>query len=185
MAASNPNTTGVCVTSGPRQAKSPARPARRATSADQLAWGKRWPRRENPSASTLGEHDSLCSYCYSKRYPVTRPRSRYHPVGLMGRPGGTVGVAVGVAGTVVAPLGQLLTNPTTHANKKSPGDKPLNSFHLVGVAGFEPTTSSSRTKRATKLRHTPTCRLRQPAGVYPPLIPPRCCGRRLIRVRPA
>ena len=26
---------------------------------------------------------------------------------------------------------------------------------LVGVAGFEPTTSSSRTKRATKLRHTP------------------------------
>src|SRR5699024_9607765 len=28
-------------------------------------------------------------------------------------------------------------------------------FFLVGVAGFEPTTSSSRTKRATKLRHTP------------------------------
>ena len=27
--------------------------------------------------------------------------------------------------------------------------------HRVGVAGFEPTTSSSRTKRATKLRHTP------------------------------
>ena len=27
--------------------------------------------------------------------------------------------------------------------------------HMVGVAGFEPTTSSSRTKRATKLRHTP------------------------------
>ena len=28
-------------------------------------------------------------------------------------------------------------------------------FTTVGVAGFEPTTSSSRTKRATKLRHTP------------------------------
>ena len=28
-------------------------------------------------------------------------------------------------------------------------------LQLVGVAGFEPTTSSSRTKRATKLRHTP------------------------------
>ena len=28
-------------------------------------------------------------------------------------------------------------------------------FHSVGVAGFEPTASSSRTKRATKLRHTP------------------------------
>ena len=28
-------------------------------------------------------------------------------------------------------------------------------FRLVGVTGFEPATSSSRTKRATKLRHTP------------------------------
>ncbi len=28
-------------------------------------------------------------------------------------------------------------------------------FRTVGVAGFEPTTSSSRTKRATKLRYTP------------------------------
>ena len=32
----------------------------------------------------------------------------------------------------------------------------------VGVAGFEPTTSSSRTKRATKLRHTPMARRPQP-----------------------
>jgi hypothetical protein len=32
---------------------------------------------------------------------------------------------------------------------------PLISIFSVGVAGFEPTTSSSRTKRATKLRHTP------------------------------
>src|SRR6202000_2340368 len=32
--------------------------------------------------------------------------------------------------------------------------------NLVGVAGFEPTASSSRTKRATKLRYTPcTARL--------------------------
>ena len=28
-------------------------------------------------------------------------------------------------------------------------------FCFVGVAGFEPTTSSSRTTRATKLRYTP------------------------------
>jgi hypothetical protein len=28
-------------------------------------------------------------------------------------------------------------------------------LQLVGVAGFEPTASSSRTKRATRLRHTP------------------------------
>ena len=38
----------------------------------------------------------------------------------------------------------------------------------VGVAGFEPTTSSSRTKRATKLRHTPrgatTAYRTRPAG---------------------
>lgn len=30
---------------------------------------------------------------------------------------------------------------------------------MVGVAGFEPTASSSRTKRATKLRHTPVLHL--------------------------
>ena len=28
-------------------------------------------------------------------------------------------------------------------------------YRSVGVTGFEPATSSSRTKRATKLRHTP------------------------------
>ena len=32
-------------------------------------------------------------------------------------------------------------------------------FSYVGVTGFEPATSSSRTKRATKLRHTPVERL--------------------------
>jgi hypothetical protein len=31
-------------------------------------------------------------------------------------------------------------------------------FELVGVAGFEPAASSSRTKRAAKLRHTPPAR---------------------------
>jgi hypothetical protein len=33
--------------------------------------------------------------------------------------------------------------------------RPLTWHFTVGVAGFEPTTSSSRTKRATKLRYTP------------------------------
>ena len=28
-------------------------------------------------------------------------------------------------------------------------------FQMVGVTGFEPATSASRTLRATKLRHTP------------------------------
>ena len=32
----------------------------------------------------------------------------------------------------------------------------------VGVTGFEPATSSSRTKRATKLRHTPWLRAQRP-----------------------
>ena len=33
--------------------------------------------------------------------------------------------------------------------------KPLTCGNVVGVTGFEPAASSSRTKRATKLRHTP------------------------------
>jgi hypothetical protein len=36
--------------------------------------------------------------------------------------------------------------------------KALTSLNEVGVAGFEPTASSSRTKRATKLRYTPVQR---------------------------
>jgi hypothetical protein len=35
------------------------------------------------------------------------------------------------------------------------GDRPLTCCFAVGVTGFEPAASSSRTKRATKLRHTP------------------------------
>ena len=35
---------------------------------------------------------------------------------------------------------------------------------LVGVTGFEPATSSSRTKRATKLRHTPIAHHPRPAS---------------------
>ena len=37
---------------------------------------------------------------------------------------------------------------------EAPGDFVTGSF-LVGTAGFEPATSSSRTMRATKLRHVP------------------------------
>ena len=33
---------------------------------------------------------------------------------------------------------------------------------MVGVAGFEPTASSSRTKRATRLRHTPMIDSKEP-----------------------
>ena len=52
--------------------------------------------------------------------------------------------------------------------KRSRPVKPcVKSTFAVGVAGFEPTTSSSRTKRATKLRHTP----REATTAY------RTCGR--------
>ena len=39
-------------------------------------------------------------------------------------------------------------------------------LHLVGVTGFEPATSPSRTVRATKLRHTPTPSLVYPTSEY-------------------
>jgi hypothetical protein len=45
------------------------------------------------------------------------------------------------------------SGPTLHR-----GEPALTWCYLVGVTGFEPATSSSRTKRATKLRHTPVAR---------------------------
>ena len=49
--------------------------------------------------------------------------------------------------------------PGSTTNRKPTDEGPA--IQMVGVAGFEPTTSSSRTKRATKLRHTP---VRPPNG---------------------
>jgi hypothetical protein len=46
------------------------------------------------------------------------------------------------------------------------GDTASHLLQRVGVTGFEPATSSSRTKRATKLRHTPLRRFRE----EPPLV---------------
>lgn len=45
--------------------------------------------------------------------------------------------------------------------KKGSKSKILLPFYLVGVAGFEPAASWTRTMRDTKLRHTPflTCLL--------------------------
>ena len=60
---------------------------------------------------------------------------------------------VGVAGPV-GPLGAALLPNPTQLDKKTGRPQRVDQF-LVGVAGFEPTTSSSRTKRATKLRYTP------------------------------
>ena len=47
------------------------------------------------------------------------------------------------------------------------GDMASDLHHSVGVTGFEPATSSSRTKRATKLRHTP---LQTGSPKEPPLV---------------
>ena len=44
--------------------------------------------------------------------------------------------------------------------KKSQTEMNQFDFSFVGVAGFEPTTSSSRTTRATKLRYTPFLKIR-------------------------
>ncbi len=44
-------------------------------------------------------------------------------------------------------------NEKGRCSRVSAGQRPF--VHMVGVTGFEPATSSSRTKRATKLRHTP------------------------------
>ncbi len=43
------------------------------------------------------------------------------------------------------------------ATKPGPGSSRGPASRVVGATGFEPATSSSRTKRATKLRHAPAC----------------------------
>ena len=64
-------------------------------------------------------------------------------------------VGVGVAGAVVGRWRGLLPNPWPSLHMRRGTRQAESLFSCVGVAGFEPTTSSSRTKRATKLRHTP------------------------------
>ena len=55
---------------------------------------------------------------------------------------------------------------TTEGRAAISGGTALHLQLLVGVTGFEPATSSSRTKRATKLRHTPL----QGLFAEPPLV---------------
>ncbi len=47
------------------------------------------------------------------------------------------------------------TEPTQNALSRDTVSTVSRLRTMVGVTGFEPATSSSRTKRATKLRHTP------------------------------
>ena len=58
--------------------------------------------------------------------------------------------------TVVYPstrTGAGLSNPSANLNNKAHPVGGL--YYLVGVSGFEPEASWTRTKRDTKLRHTP------------------------------
>ena len=54
--------------------------------------------------------------------------------------------------------GIVLSNPDT--NQKKMKTAQMGSLHfLVGVSGFEPEASWTRTKRDTKLRHTPIAQI--------------------------
>ena len=53
---------------------------------------------------------------------------------------------------------------------------PARGITVVGQAGFEPTTSSSRTKRATKLRHCPYSYLVGARGIEPLTQGPKPCA---------
>jgi hypothetical protein len=71
----------------------------------------------------------------------------------------TIWGSFGCAGPGPCRAGKSTVTGCGPAQKKAPNripDQGLSSAKTrVGVAGFEPTTSSSRTKHATKLRHTP------------------------------
>ncbi len=60
----------------------------------------------------------------------------------------------GVAGPVAPPCGVVPPEWCAPVGQQRTDPK-VGPLLCVGVAGFEPTTSSSRTKRATKLRYTP------------------------------
>jgi hypothetical protein len=67
-----------------------------------------------------------------------------------------VSVALDVARTKsLKSAADQLRTATKEGPELDDQSEPSTRLYAVGVAGFEPTTSSSRTKHATKLRHTP------------------------------
>ena len=93
--------------------------------------------------------------------PCRRPRVPQLPVcrrGALPPPSGTAVGACCMVATPPAPASFPPLRPCWQSawlcTYKIAGTKRSRRF-TVGVAGFEPTASSSRTKRATKLRHTP------------------------------
>ena len=93
--------------------------------------------------------------------PCRRPRAPQLPAcrrGALPPPSGTAVGACCMVATPPAPASFPPLRPCWQSvwlyTYKIAGTKRSRRF-TVGVAGFEPTASSSRTKRATKLRHTP------------------------------
>ena len=61
-----------------------------------------------------------------------------------------------MTGTGGGPLGCLLPNPDPKTPRQMKNRPEEGGRSIVGVTGFEPAASSSRTTRATKLRYAPT-----------------------------
>src|SRR5699024_3330427 len=89
------------------------------------------------------------------RGAVPRPAGTPPPPGRPRRRAGTTG-APGTTWVAVSDGSEARARSRCRT-EKMPGHRRngVPALHNVGVAGFEPTTSSSRTKRATKLRYTP------------------------------
>ena len=72
----------------------------------------------------------------------------------------------------------LVTQLVTRLYIRGHAREPDIGYELVGVAGFEPAASSSRTKRAAKLRYTPPARnLTGAARDFDSLAEARGCSR--------
>lgn len=104
-----------------------------------------WPTSGSPGGSPRHHH------------PLRHTRRTAQLQPLLGRsmPQGGICKITGDPGWVA-----VLRSCTT--GKGPAGSLPAGPLTCVGVTGFEPATSSSRTKRATKLRHTPMAR--EPGG---------------------
>ena len=132
------------------------RPARSPSAPRAFGSARRLEARPGPSAA-LGYR----SCPYAEGVPCRRPRAPQLPAcrrGALPPPSGTAVGACCMVATPPAPASFPPLRPCWQSawlcTYKIAGTKRSRRF-TVGVAGFEPTASSSRTKRATKLRHTP------------------------------
>src|SRR5699024_9170364 len=118
----------------------------------------------HPRRSKNGSRHYVRTYSPAVWTPGRTPRQRAHR--------NIAAIHNDHATVINADTGEVLTEHTLEATRTYqrknagtpiPGRSPAHDDlrrHRVGVAGFEPTTSASRTRRATKLRHTPV-QLRQ------------------------